>query len=577
MMTSAELVRLHAARAPNLMWFLGAGASATSGIPTAGDMIWDFKRSLYCSEQKISVRRCQDLHDPGLQKQLQTFCDALGRFPPATSESEYAELFQAVYPSEADRRRYIDTMIQRGRPTFGHLALAALMVRDRVRVVWTTNFDRNVEDAAAKLFQTTARLGIATLDTPQIAAESIQENRWPLLVKLHGDFLSRKLKNTAQELIAQDERLRSALHESSLRAGLVVAGYSGRDDSIMAVLEDCVRTKGAFPGGLFWVVRPGTKPFGRVVALLELATKAGIEAGVVEVNSFDELMQDMLLLERDLPSEIAKLLESERPRVSDAPVPSPKGGWPVIRFNALPITSFPTNCRKIACKIGGAKEVRTAVNEAGRTILAARRKAGVLAFGSDEEVRRTFANFQPTSFDLHSIEPHRLDFESVELGLLYDALTQALSRERSLLARRKHFGHLLAIPPKEASADSFKVLRDAVRGPISGEFKSGGWWSDGIEIHMERRNSRFWLLFEPTTWVTEVPETGNWDDVREFQRQRSASRFNNRWNLLLDAWSEIITGGQAEASVAAFGVADGVDAVFRIGQKTGFSWRLERR
>ncbi len=74
------------------------------------------------------------------------------------------------YPSEADRRRYIDTIIQRGRPTFGHLALAALMVRDRVRVVWTTNFDRNVEDAAAKLFQTTARLGVATLDTPQIEA-----------------------------------------------------------------------------------------------------------------------------------------------------------------------------------------------------------------------------------------------------------------------------------------------------------------------------------------------------------------------------------------------------------------------
>ena len=541
-------------------------------------MIWDFKRALYCSEQKVSVRACQDLQDPALQKRIQQFCDAVGKYPPPGSEQEYAEYFQLVYPSEADRRRYIDSMIQRGRPTYGHLALATMMLRDRVRVVWTTNFDRNVEDAAAKLFQTTTRLGVATLDSPQIAGESFQEGRWPLLVKLHGDFTSRKLKNTAQELIAQDERLRRSLCDACGRAGLVVAGYSGRDDSIMAALEECVRNKASFPQGLYWMNHPGTKPFTRVESLIARANQNGIDAALVEANSFDELMADMLLLEPELPPEVVKLIDVERPRLSDAPLPGTKGSWPAIRFNALPITSFPANCRKLNCKLGGAKQVREAVEKAGRVIVAARRRTGVLAFGRDEDVRTTFADFSPSDFDVHSIEATRLEFDSAELGLLYDALTRAIARERNLLSRRRHYSHLLAIDPGLAEDARFETLRAAVRGPVAGNLPRGaGWWSDGIILRLERRQNRLWLLFEPTTWVGDLPENADFAAVKEFQRQRSASRYNDRWNLLLDAWSEIITGGMKTAALSAFGITEGVDAVFEIGSKTAFSWRLERR
>lgn len=36
-------------------FFIGAGASIASGIPTGGDLIWEFKRNIYCSECGISV------------------------------------------------------------------------------------------------------------------------------------------------------------------------------------------------------------------------------------------------------------------------------------------------------------------------------------------------------------------------------------------------------------------------------------------------------------------------------------------------------------------------------------------
>ena len=37
--------------------FLGAGASISSGIPSGGDLIWEFKRFIYCSERGISTEQ----------------------------------------------------------------------------------------------------------------------------------------------------------------------------------------------------------------------------------------------------------------------------------------------------------------------------------------------------------------------------------------------------------------------------------------------------------------------------------------------------------------------------------------
>ena len=48
-------LRLFQLRSTQIMWFLGAGASRSAGIKTAGDMIWDFKQRLYRSQKKGSA------------------------------------------------------------------------------------------------------------------------------------------------------------------------------------------------------------------------------------------------------------------------------------------------------------------------------------------------------------------------------------------------------------------------------------------------------------------------------------------------------------------------------------------
>lgn len=233
-------LRLFQLRSSQIMWFLGAGASRSAGIKTAGDMIWDFKQRLYRSQKKLPPSAITDIGEPAVRRQLQSHFDALGGFPPAGSEMEYSAYFKATYHSPKDRRAYLGELIDRGEPSFGHLALALLMSEDLCRIVWTTNFDRVLEDAATKVLGSMSRLVTADLVEPPKLRRAFEEGRWPIYGKLHGDYHSQALKNTETELREQDEEMRRCLIDACRAHGLAVVGYSGRDASVMNAFEEAL-------------------------------------------------------------------------------------------------------------------------------------------------------------------------------------------------------------------------------------------------------------------------------------------------------------------------------------------------
>lgn len=108
---------------------------------------------------------------------------------------------------------------------------------------------------------------------PRPGSAVYRRGRWPVEVKLHGDFRSRRLKNTSDELRHQDVRLRQILVDSCRRVGLVVAGYSGRDDSVTGVIEEALKRTGALPAVLFWLHR-GPHSAGLVPDPIRVATLA---------------------------------------------------------------------------------------------------------------------------------------------------------------------------------------------------------------------------------------------------------------------------------------------------------------
>ena len=95
--SSDVFARSFGQRTHRLAWLLGAGASASAGVPTAKDMIADFRARLFCARTKI--RRSEvDVSDPIWEERITAFFDDAHGFPPAGDPGEYSAYFEAAFP-----------------------------------------------------------------------------------------------------------------------------------------------------------------------------------------------------------------------------------------------------------------------------------------------------------------------------------------------------------------------------------------------------------------------------------------------------------------------------------------------
>ena len=510
----------------------------------------------------------EDLGNPAVREQLQSHIDSLGRLPERDSPEEYAALFEAVYPSEADRRTFLANKISGASPSYGHVTLGALMRAELTSLVWTTNFDPLVADACARVFGGTGHLTSVDLDRPHLGEEAISSRRWPVEIKLHGDFRSGRLKNTPDELRQQDARLRQLLVDACKRFGLVVIGYSGRDESVTNTLAAALEEPDPFPSGLFWLYRGSRMPSGPVARLLCEAADKGVEAALVRVASFDETLRDIARV-CDLAETIA-LDEFTAKRSWRSPSPEPSGtlGGPSVRLNALEVAEAPTACRRVACAIGGYSEVREAVADAGADILIARVRSGVLTFGDDESVRATFEPHSISAFDLHTIDIRRLRYDSGERGLLRVALARAICRAARLDHVRRRSFDLLA--PSNCDASRWSGLKQLV-GKLSGYVNDDPElrWREGLATRLDWAAERLWLLVEPRIVFDGLSET-NRAAAASFARERTIRRYNQQLDALISYWTTVIADSE---DLRALGIGAGIDARFRLSTNLPISRR----
>lgn len=568
-----EFLRLYPIRSSNLAWFLGAGASASAKLPTANDLIWRFKKTLYCTSTKVDPRSCDDLGNDVVRARLQSYFDSAGRYPASDSPEEYASYFELTYPDPEDRRHFIETMLHGAKPAFGHHVLAALMVAKKVRLVWTTNFDRLVEDASASAFGSTSALTVSTIDSSSVALRALNQESWPLLGKLHGDFQSVALKNTTEELRTQDGALRAALVESCKRFGLVVAGYSGRDSSIMTALEDALSYSNPYPSGLFWISKAGSSVHARVQELVERARVVGVKAHHIETETFDELMGDIAHQFAEIPADTLAPLEKMRSRLSAVPLPASGVGWPVIRMNAVPVLDWPRECRKFDARIGGAKEVRDLLQAESAKIVAARSKLGVLAFGSDDEVRRVFATHRPESFGLHSIEVGRLWRETHELNLLRNALAQGLIEDAPLVMHGGRGFNEFRVDETQLASPRLAALRGVLQTLAGTIPRTSVRWAEAVVVRLEFRLGRLWMILDPVVWFGRTQSPDERYVCSDFVRERQARRYNRVADSVLDAWVKVLLPESGDSEIRAFTDKPGIEARFVLTRKTAFARR----
>jgi hypothetical protein len=570
-------LRAYQMRASGVMWLLGAGSSRAGGIKTAGDMIWDFKQNLYRSHKKLPPNAITDPGDPAVQRKLQRYFDELPEFPAGGAPDEYAQYFEGTYPHANDRRAYLDKLIRLGKPSYGHLALALLMRERCCRIVWTTNFDRTVEDAAARIYGTTNDLVVADLGEPKKVADALNARRFPIYGKLHGDYHSVALKNTDSELREQDAEMRRAFVQACKTNGLAVVGYSGRDISVMDALREALDDGRGFPNGLFWFKRSGEEPFEAVTELITEARRLRVDAHLIDNETFDELLSDLVRFLPETADKLADIEGAKPPRLGSAPLKAPGATTPSIRTNALPIISHPVMCQLIDCDIGGWAEIQEAIENAGVDIVARRTKDGVIAFGRDPDIRAAFNAFGVKRFETRSIPDKNLAYESEERRLIRDALVRALSSRPDIEIIRRGW-RVLALPNLQTvKAGHFQLGNIKPVDSLSGTVGNTGIrWTECCELRLDYKLDRLWLLMEPRIHrdIPEEATSAQIEESKEFVRSKLAGRFNPKANAMLSGWAGLLLGTDRNVrsvKLRSFGISDGIDATFEVSSITGFS------
>jgi hypothetical protein len=94
-------------------------------------------------------------------------------------------------------------------------------------------------------------------------------------------------------------------------------------------------------------------------------------------------------------------------------------------------------------------------------------------------------------------------------------------------------------------------------------------WREGISTRLDWADDRLWLLIDPCT-VFDGIDDANKAFAADFGRERMVKRYNRQLNDLVAFWAAHLAGGN---ELRAFGMGDGIDAVFRLSPDTAFSRR----
>ena len=274
---------------PNFSLLLGSGASATSGVRTAEEIIAEWRRLLFNRSGGAS-------YEEWVATQYWF-----------EHEDEYSMLFEEIYDQPAQRRVYVEECVKDGHPNWGYVYLTNLLSNRFFDVVFTTNFDDLINEACY-LYSDGLRPIVAAHDS---AVQGIRVTaRRPKIIKLHGDFLYDNIKNTIAELETLEANTKRKLHQFAQEYGLVVAGYSGRDRSVMDTLDLLLRDEDNFKQGVYWCVRRGAAISARLKSLVRRN-----RVYLVVVDGFDEFMAELhSAAQLLLPKPIARPFDMARDR-----------------------------------------------------------------------------------------------------------------------------------------------------------------------------------------------------------------------------------------------------------------------
>jgi hypothetical protein len=574
-----EFLRHFVQNAPQCMWFLGAGTSRSSGLPAAVDLIWDLKRRYYCAKENQDVQ-AHNVSNHAIKAKIQSYFDGKGS-PKIWSNEEYSYYFDLMFGDDyAAQQSYIQEQMSPAKVTLtiGPRTLASLLAMGRSRLVFTTNFDSVLEDAYAAV--SGKNLTPFHLEGSYAALEALNAERFPLYAKIHGDFRYQSIKNLSKDLLSNDERIQECFVAAAGRYGLIVAGYSGRDRNVMAMLEQALEQPNPFPRGIWWTIPRASSTAPAVAAFIEAARKKAVAAHIVETGTFDLMLYKIWRQIPDKPQALNEKVRSAQAHPVSIPLPAPGKSYPVLRTNALKIVNAPRHCGILPAGSVPAADVFATVREKQPDAVISYQD-GIVFWGESAKVAKSLEGLIANNVGVREFaDPVSEIAASTYLKSFYEqGAAEALCRDKPVLLRKKGKTFYAVVDYLQAADERFTSLKKAIgfRGspaPICGAVRElpDTHWAECVRLRLEERAGALWLLLEPDIWIKPLK---NREGAQNFLRNRKLKRYNNQSYDILNAWIEILIGpiGQGTPVTVTYGADTDCPASFTISTRTAFSRR----
>ncbi len=224
---------------------LGSGLSRAAGIPTGWEVVLDLINRL------AAVRGESPEPDPetwyhnkfGVAPAYDTLLDEI-----TTTPSERMTLLRPFFePNEDEREQGLKL------PTVAHRMIAKLVKMGTIRMILTTNFDRLLEQS----LQDEGIVPDIIYNDDSIKGAMPFAHSKCYVVKLHGDYIDTRIKNTPSELSSYSDLINSFLDRIFDEFGLIVIGWSGVWDT---ALRDAILRSPNRRFATFWLAKDPLAP-----------------------------------------------------------------------------------------------------------------------------------------------------------------------------------------------------------------------------------------------------------------------------------------------------------------------------
>jgi len=260
---------------------LGSGLSRSASIPTGWEVVIDLIRKLAileeedCEPNPISWYKDKFGEDPNYSKILDSI---------AKSPAERNQLLRSYFEANEEEKEQGLKI-----PTAAHKSIANLVANKSIKVIITTNFDRLLEKALESLNVTPV-----VISTPDAIKGALPLTHTDCaVIKVHGDYLDTRIKNTPSELETYDDQLNKLLDRIFDEFGLIVCGWSAEWDTALRVaLERCKNHRFS----TYWATRSKPKEVTKNLINLRCAKKIIIK----DADSFFEELEQKVTALKDL-------------------------------------------------------------------------------------------------------------------------------------------------------------------------------------------------------------------------------------------------------------------------------------